>query len=78
MFSLDFSESSNSYVKLVPVGSGGSAKIQYPKELTIGEQIKEFALGSDKLRITRGNQNFDLTLNGATETFNIFYNYYQD
>ena len=77
MFSLDFSESSNSYVKLVPVGSGGSAKIQYPKELTIGEQIKEFALSSDKLRITRGNQNFDLTLNGATETFNIFYNYYQ-
>lgn len=34
-------------------------------------------MGNDKLRITRGNQNFDLTINGATETFNIFYNYYQ-
>ena len=35
VFTLDFAESSNSYVKLVPVGSGGSAKVQIPKELTI-------------------------------------------
>jgi hypothetical protein len=66
IFNLDFAESSNSYVKLVAVSSGGSAKVQLAKELTISEQIKEFALGSDKLRITRGNQNFDLTINGAT------------
>jgi hypothetical protein len=45
--------------------------------LVITEQIKEFALGNDKLRITRGNQNFDLTIRGATETFNIAYNYYE-
>lgn len=76
VFLLGLSESSNSYVKLVPV-PGGSAKIQLPKELTITEQIREFGLGSDKLKITRGNQNFDLTINGATETFNIVYNYYQ-
>jgi len=34
-------------------------------------------LGSDKLKITRGNQSFDLTLGGATETFKVFYNYYE-
>jgi hypothetical protein len=34
-------------------------------------------LGSDKVRITRGNQSFDLTLGGVTETFKIFYNYYE-
>lgn len=77
VFNLGFSESANSYVKLVPVSSGGSAKVTVAKELTITEQIKEFALGNDKLRITRGNQNFDLTIRGATETFNIVYNYYE-
>ena len=77
VFTLGFPESANSYVKLVPVSSGGSAKVTVAKELTITEQIKEFALGNDKLRITRGNQNFDLTIRGATETFNIFYNYYE-
>jgi hypothetical protein len=77
VFNLDFPESGNSYVKLVPVGSGGSAQVTVAKELTIVEQIKEFALGNDKLRITRGNQNFDLTINGATENFIIGYNYYQ-
>ena len=77
VFTLAFAESSNSYVKLVPVSSGGSAKVQVAKELTISEQIKEFIIGNDKLKITRGNQNFDLTINGATESFNIFYNYYQ-
>jgi hypothetical protein len=34
-------------------------------------------LGSDKVRFTRGNQSFDLTLNGVTETFKIFYNHYE-
>jgi hypothetical protein len=29
------------------------------------------------LRITRGNQYFDLTLNGFTESFKLFYNYYE-
>jgi len=43
----------------------------------VAEQIKEFTLGNDKVRFTRGNQSFDLTLNGVTETFKIFYNYYE-
>lgn len=77
VFNLDLPESANSYVKLVPVGSGGSAKVSVAKELTITEQIKEFTLGNDKLRITKGNQNFDLTLRGVNETFNIVYNYYE-
>jgi hypothetical protein len=34
-------------------------------------------LGSDKVRITRGNQSFDLTVGGVTETFKVFYNYYE-
>lgn len=29
------------------------------------------------MRFTRGNQSFDLTLNGKVETFKIFYNYYE-
>ena len=62
-------------MKLVAL-SGGSAKVVPVKELTVVEQIKEFALGSDKVRFTRGNQSFDLTLNGKVETFKIFYNYY--
>lgn len=76
IFNLDFDESSNSYVKLVPTASG-SAKLVTVKELTITEQIKEFTLGSDKLKITRGNQNFDLTVKGVTESFKVFYNYYE-
>ena len=75
IFNLDFDESSNSYVKLVPT-VGGSAKLVAVKELTITEQIREFALGSDKLKITRGSQTFDLTIKGVTETFKVFYNYY--
>lgn len=61
----------------MPVGSGGSARVSVAKELTITEQIKDFTLGNDKLRITKGNQNFDLTLRGVNETFNIGYNYYE-
>ena len=57
--------------------SGGSAKLVPVKELTVVEQIKEFTLGNDKLRFTRGNQSFDLTINGNTESFKIFYNYYE-
>lgn len=55
----------------------GSAKVVPVKELTITEQIKEFTLGNDKVRFTRGNQSFDLTLNGIAESFKIFYNYYE-
>lgn len=55
----------------------GSAKLVEVKELTITEQIKEFSLGSDKVKITRGNQSFDLTIAGITETFKVFYNYYE-
>jgi len=57
--------------------STGSAKLALLKELTVVEQTKEFTLGNDKVRYTRGNQSFQLTLNGATESFNIFYNYYE-
>jgi hypothetical protein len=48
------------------------------KELTVIEQIKEwdFADGS-KLKFTRGNQTFDLTIDGSTNSFKIFYNYYE-
>ena len=76
IFSLDFDQSSNSYVKLVPVSSGGSAKPQVLKELTISEQIHEFSLGSDKLKIIKGNQTFELTINGVIESFKILYNFY--
>jgi lysosomal alpha-mannosidase len=73
---VDIEESSNAYVKL-EVASGGSAKVVPVKELTIVEQIKEFTIGNDKVRYTRGNQSFDLTINGVAETFKIFYNYYE-
>jgi hypothetical protein len=59
------------------VPTSGSAKLVSVQELTISEQIHEFTLGNDKLRITRGNQSFDLTLNGVTEGFKMFYNYYE-
>lgn len=76
LFSLDVEESSTAYVKLVPVKSGGSAKVEAVKELSITEQIKTFQLGTDTLKITRGSQKFDLTIGGALESFNIFYNNY--
>lgn len=75
IFTVNIGESSNAYVKLIPT-TGGSTKAQHVKELTTIEQIHEFALGNDKLRITRGNQSFDLTINGVLESFKIFYNYY--
>ena len=50
-------ESSNAYLKLA-VSSTGSAKVAPVKELTLVEQIKEFTLGSDKVKFTRGNQTF--------------------
>lgn len=53
-------------MKLVPVASAGSARLIAVKELTVSEQIKEFILGMDKVRITRGNQTFDLTIAGVT------------
>lgn len=77
LFNLDIGESSNAYVKLFAVSSGGSAKVVPVKELTVAEQIKEFTLGDDKVRFMRGNQSFILTLNGYNETFRIFYNYYE-
>ncbi len=77
LFNLDIGESSNAYVKLFAVSSGGSAKVVPVKELTVAEQIKEFTLGYDKVRFMRGNQSFILTLNGYNETFRIFYNYYE-
>jgi hypothetical protein len=57
--------------------STGSAKLVPLKELTVVEQIKEFTFGNDKVRFTRGNQSFDLTINGTTDSFKIFYNYYE-
>jgi hypothetical protein len=76
IFNLDFEESSNSYVKIT-VYAGGSGRLVPVKELTISEQIREFSLGSDKVKITRGNQSIDLTINGVTETFKVNYNYYE-
>jgi len=49
---------------LVPT-AGGNAKILNIKELSIVEQIKEFTLGSDKVRIVRGTQMIDLTIAGV-------------
>lgn len=34
-------------------------------------------MGNDKVKFTRGNQSFDLTLNGKAESFKISYNYYE-
>ena len=77
LFNLELEESGNSYVKLVPK-SGGSAKIVPVRELTITEQIKEIPLSlNDKVKFTRGNQSFELTLNGQLHRFKAGYNYYQ-
>ena len=76
LFSMPFSESSNSYVKIVP--SMGSAKKVPIKELSITEQIKEFSLGgNDRVKFTRGNQSFDLNFDGVGESFKLGYNYYE-
>ena len=72
-----FAQSANYYIKLIPIASGGSAKIVPVKELTVVEQIKEFTFGVDKVRITRGNQMIDLTIGGITESFKLAYNYYE-
>ena len=53
LFNLDIGESSNAYVKLFAVSSGGSAKVVPVKELTVAEQIKEFTLGDDKVRFMK-------------------------
>ena len=57
LFNIEIGESSNAYVKL-SAQSGGTATVVPVKELTVVEQIKEFTLGSDKLKFTRGNQSF--------------------
>ena len=56
---------------------GGSAKKVEVKELTLVEQIKEFSIGNDKVKLTRGNQSFDFTLDGRAESVRINYNYYE-
>lgn len=77
LINLPMEEAATTYLKLVPVKSGGSAKVQNVKELTILDQVHEFKLGGDTLKITRGNQQFDLTVAGVLESFKIGYNYYQ-
>ena len=57
LFNLAISESSNAYVKLSTV-SGGSAKLVLIKEMTVDGQLKEFSLGSDKVKFLRANQSF--------------------
>ena len=56
--------------------SGGSAKNVEVKELTLFDQIKEFSIGSDKVKFTRGNQTFDFNFGGRGESVRINYNYY--
>lgn len=64
LFNVAIGQASNYYVKLFAVEDGGSAKVLPIKELTVAEQIKEFALGKDKVRFIRGNQSFELIING--------------
>lgn len=64
IFYVDIDESSNTYVK---ISTDGASAPKVPiKELTVVEQIKEFTLGNDKVKYTRGNQTFDFTINGKS------------
>jgi hypothetical protein len=75
LFNLAIGESSNAYVKL-SASKDGSAKLIPLKELTESSASKEFILGDDRLRFIPSSQFFDLTIDGNTRSFQIFYNYY--
>ena len=78
LFNLAFEETSTSYVKLVPVKSGGSAKITKLKSITITESTRDFNLSSTaSLKYTRSLQKFDLTTSNGNLSFTVGYNYYE-
>jgi hypothetical protein len=78
IFNLDFEETSTNYVKLVPVKSGGSAKVVKLKTVTITQSTVDFNISSTaSLKYTRAQQKFDLNALDSTLTFTVNYNYYE-
>lgn len=77
-FVVPFEETSSNYVKLVPVKSGGSAKITKLKDIGVLESTRDFNISSTaSLKFTKANQKFDLTIPSGLFTFYVGYNYYE-